>query len=124
MIDELDLVRRSMDRVPDPAPVVVAKLRDQLEELIAAEEAVGKASSHRPRRRRRVQVSAVVSVAAAAALHHWGRVGTEVTVNQPGGAAEVELRPDGVALLSGPSRRVGRCSWELPVGGEGDGGRR
>jgi diaminopimelate epimerase len=64
------------------------------------------------------------SVAAAAALHHWGRVGTEVTVNQPGGAAEVELCPGGVALLSGPSRRVGRCSWELPVGREGDGGRR
>ena len=49
------------------------------------------------------------SVAAAAALHFWGRVGPKVTVNQPGGAAEVELRPDGVALLSGPSRRVGRC---------------
>jgi diaminopimelate epimerase len=54
------------------------------------------------------------SVAAAAALYHWGRVGTKVTVNQPGGAAEVELRPDGLALLSGPSRRVGLCSWELP----------
>jgi diaminopimelate epimerase len=49
------------------------------------------------------------SVAAAAALHFWGRVGTKVTVNQPGGAAEVELRPDGVAVLTGPSRRVGRC---------------
>ena len=53
------------------------------------------------------------SVAAAAALHHWGRVGTKVTVNQPGGAAEVELRPDGAALLSGPEPagghvRVGR----------------
>jgi diaminopimelate epimerase len=54
------------------------------------------------------------SVAAAAALHHWGRVGAKVTVNQPGGAAEVELRPDGAALLSGPSRRVGLCSWEVP----------
>jgi diaminopimelate epimerase len=54
------------------------------------------------------------SVAAAAALHHWGRVGTKVTVNQPGGAVEVELRPDGSALLSGPSRRVGTCSWEAP----------
>jgi diaminopimelate epimerase len=64
------------------------------------------------------------SVAAATALHHWGRVGTKVTVNQPGGAAEVELCPDGVALLSGPSRRVGRCSWELSVGREGDGRRR
>ena len=54
------------------------------------------------------------SVAAAAALHHWGRVGAKVTVNQPGGTAEVELRPDGLALLSGPSRRVGGCSWEVP----------
>jgi diaminopimelate epimerase len=49
------------------------------------------------------------SVAASAALRYWGRVGTKVTVNQPGGAAEVELAPDGVAVLSGPSRRVGRC---------------
>ncbi len=31
--------------------------------------------------------------AAAAALHHWGRVGRAVTVHQPGGAAAVELRP-------------------------------
>ncbi len=54
------------------------------------------------------------SVAAAAALHHWGRVGAKVTVNQPGGAAEVELRADGAAVLSGPSRRVGTCSWEEP----------
>ena len=30
--------------------------------------------------------------AAAAALHHWGRVGRSVTVHQPGGAAAVELR--------------------------------
>jgi diaminopimelate epimerase len=53
------------------------------------------------------------SVAAAAALRHWGRVGTKVTVNQPGGAAEVELRPDGTAVLSGPSRRVGTCRLQL-----------
>lgn len=57
------------------------------------------------------------SVAAATALHHWGRVGSKVTVNQPGGAAEVELRPDGSATLSGPSRRIGRC-W-LDGGGAG-----
>ena len=56
-------------------------------------------------------------VAAATALHHWGRVGSKVTVNQPGGAAEVELRPDGSATLSGPSRRIGRC-W-LDGGGAG-----
>jgi diaminopimelate epimerase len=53
------------------------------------------------------------SVAAAAALHHWGKVGTKVTVNQPGGAADVELRSDGTAVLSGPSRRVGTCRLQL-----------
>jgi diaminopimelate epimerase len=52
------------------------------------------------------------AVASAAAAHHWGRVGERVTVNQPGGAAEVELRPDGTAVLSGPSRRVALCYWE------------
>jgi diaminopimelate epimerase len=55
------------------------------------------------------------SVAASAALHHWGRVGRKVTVNQPGGAAEVELRPDGVAVLSGPSRRIGPCRFALAM---------
>jgi diaminopimelate epimerase len=60
------------------------------------------------------------SVAAAAALHHWGRVGTKVTVNQPGGAAEVELRLDGTAVLSGPSHRVGTC--RLQLGGSGKSG--
>ena len=49
------------------------------------------------------------SVAAASALRCWGRVGTKVTVHQPGGDVEVELREDGVAVLSGPSRRVGHC---------------
>jgi diaminopimelate epimerase len=60
------------------------------------------------------------SVAAAAALHHWGRVGTKVTVNQPGGAAEVELRADGTAMLSGPSRRIGRCMLKLSAPGQFD----
>jgi diaminopimelate epimerase len=57
------------------------------------------------------------SVAAAAAAHHWGRVGPKVTVHQPGGSAEVELRPDGTAVLSGPSRRVGSCRLEPPTQG-------
>ena len=52
------------------------------------------------------------SVAAAAALRFWERVGPKVTVRQPGGEVEVELRPDGSAVLSGPSRRVGRCWLE------------
>jgi diaminopimelate epimerase len=55
------------------------------------------------------------SCAAAAALHHWGRVGTRVTVHQPGGAAEVDLADGGdgasmTATLSGPSRRVAEIS--------------
>jgi diaminopimelate epimerase len=46
------------------------------------------------------------SCAAAVALHHWGRVGREVTVHQPGGAVAVSVRPDGSVVLAGPSRRV------------------
>jgi diaminopimelate epimerase len=49
------------------------------------------------------------SVAAAAALHHWDRVGRAVTVHQPGGAAAVELRSDGTATLAGPSRHIATC---------------
>jgi diaminopimelate epimerase len=49
------------------------------------------------------------SVAAAAALHHWGRVGTSVTVEQPGGAAVVSLRDDGTATLAGPSTLIAEC---------------
>jgi diaminopimelate epimerase len=44
--------------------------------------------------------------AAAVALNHWGRTGSKVTVHQPGGPAEVELRPDGMVVLSGPSVRI------------------
>jgi diaminopimelate epimerase len=46
------------------------------------------------------------SVAAAAALHKWNRVGSAVTVHQPGGAAAVELRADGTATLAGPSVHI------------------
>jgi diaminopimelate epimerase len=49
------------------------------------------------------------SCAAAAALHHWGRVGEAVTVHQPGGAAVVELHADGTAHLSGPSQVIATC---------------
>lgn len=55
------------------------------------------------------------SCAAAAAMHAWGRVGTKVTVNQPGGAVEVALREDGSAVLSGPSERVATCSVPWPA---------
>ena len=50
--------------------------------------------------------------AAAAAAHAWGLVGERVTVLQPGGAAEVEIRPDGV-VLSGPTQRIARIEVEL-----------
>jgi diaminopimelate epimerase len=47
--------------------------------------------------------------AAAAALHHWGRVGAAVTVHQPGGAAAVSLRDDGTVTLAGPSVHIATC---------------
>ncbi len=47
--------------------------------------------------------------AAAAALHHWGRVGRAVTVHQPGGDAVVALQPDGTATLAGPSVHIAIC---------------
>ena len=53
------------------------------------------------------------SCAAAAALHHWGRTGTAVTVHQPGGSVAVELRADGTAVLSGPSERIAACNVEI-----------
>ncbi len=49
------------------------------------------------------------SCAAAAALHHWGRVGRAVTVHQPGGAVSVQLGSDGTARLAGPSVFVAEC---------------
>lgn len=58
------------------------------------------------------------SCAAAAALHHAGRVGRAVTVYQPGGALAVELRPDGTATLAGPSVRIADCSFRWPAGGQ------
>lgn len=51
--------------------------------------------------------------AAAAAAHAWGLVGERVTVVQPGGAAEVEVRPDGL-VLRGPTQRIARIEVELP----------
>ncbi|MDQ1399830.1 MAG: diaminopimelate epimerase [Acidimicrobiaceae bacterium] len=51
--------------------------------------------------------------AAAVALSHWGRVGRRVTVHQPGGDADVELRADGTVVLSGPTERVAVCLVEF-----------
>ena len=48
--------------------------------------------------------------AAAAAVHRWGRVGTKVTVHQPGGAAVVDLSGASV-VLSGPAELVARVDW-------------
>jgi diaminopimelate epimerase len=49
------------------------------------------------------------AAAAAAALHHWGRVGRRIVVHQPGGDAAVELRHDGSVVLSGPTERIATC---------------
>ena len=48
--------------------------------------------------------------AAAVAYHHWGRVGSKVTVHQPGGDAAVSIEGDAAVALSGPSQFVARCS--------------
>ncbi|MBV9660066.1 MAG: hypothetical protein JO337_02800, partial [Acidimicrobiales bacterium] len=53
------------------------------------------------------------SCAAAAALHHWGRVGRTVTVHQPGGVVAVRLSEDGTATLAGPSVRIAACRVAL-----------
>lgn len=64
--------------------------------------------------------------AAASAAYSWGLVGSTVTVHQPGGAADIELRPDdptfrepagagnavepraGTVVLSGPTQLIAR----------------
>jgi diaminopimelate epimerase len=48
--------------------------------------------------------------AAAAAVHAWGRVGTKVTVHQPGGDAEVDLSGASV-ILTGPTRFIASSDW-------------
>jgi diaminopimelate epimerase len=53
------------------------------------------------------------SVAAAAAAHGWGLVGTTVEVHNPGGTLAVELRADG-AVLSGPVVLV--ADIDVPAG--------
>lgn len=49
--------------------------------------------------------------AAAAAVHSWGKVGTKVTVHQPGGAAEVDLSGEQV-VLTGPTELI--ATIEVP----------
>jgi diaminopimelate epimerase len=43
--------------------------------------------------------------AAAAAVHGWGKVGSKVTVHQPGGDADVDISGDTV-VLTGPSELI------------------
>ncbi|MDP9386674.1 MAG: diaminopimelate epimerase, partial [Actinomycetota bacterium] len=50
--------------------------------------------------------------AAAAAAHEWGLVGPRVVVHQPGGDAEVEVRPDTV-ILTGPAQRIARVEVDV-----------
>jgi diaminopimelate epimerase len=44
--------------------------------------------------------------AAAVAFHHWGRVGPQVTIHQPGGTVSVEIGPGDEVTLSGTSERI------------------
>ena len=50
--------------------------------------------------------------AAAAAAHEWGLVGAHVVVHQPGGAVEVDVRPETV-VLKGPARRIARVEVDM-----------
>ena len=50
--------------------------------------------------------------AAAAAAYEWGLVGARVVVHQPGGDAEVEVRPDTV-VLTGPAQRIAHVEVEV-----------
>jgi diaminopimelate epimerase len=59
--------------------------------------------------------------AAAVALHHWGRTGTKVTVHQPGGPADVELRDDGSVVLAGPTVRIATIEVDPVALAGGDG---
>jgi diaminopimelate epimerase len=104
---------------PDPAGVDVATLGPQLEatdpdglnvEFVALGPGPGAVTMRVWERGvGETRACGTGSVAAATALHHWGRVGTAVTVEQPGGAAVVGLRDDGTATLAGPSTLIASC---------------
>jgi diaminopimelate epimerase len=53
------------------------------------------------------------SCASAVAAHHWGLVGTTVTVHNPGGDVQVELKDDTV-LLTGPAVFIARIEVPWP----------
>jgi diaminopimelate epimerase len=108
---------------PDPAVVAVAELGPVLEASVAGGQNVefvtlGPGPDEITMRvwERGVgetEACGTGACAAAVALVHWGRVGRRVTVHQPGGDADVEVRADGTVVLSGPTRRVAVCLVEV-----------
>ncbi len=50
--------------------------------------------------------------AAAWAAKQWGLVGSEVTVDMPGGSVTVEITPDGTVRLSGPAAYIAAVDVE------------
>jgi diaminopimelate epimerase len=112
---------------PDPAGVAVAELGPLLEAGVAGGQNVefvtlGPGPDEVTMRvwERGVgetQACGTGACAAAVALAHWGRVGSRVTVHQPGGDADVEIRGDGTVVLSGPTERVAVCLVEVGPAG-------
>jgi diaminopimelate epimerase len=112
---------------PDPALVAVGELGPALENRVPGGQnvefvALGPGSDEITMRvwERGVgetEACGTGACAAAVALAHWGRVGRRVTVHQPGGDADVELRADGTVVLSGPTERVAVCLVEVDDAG-------
>jgi diaminopimelate epimerase len=110
---------------PDPATVAVDELGPELERAVPGGQnvefvALGPdvdAVTMRVWERGvgETQACGTGACAAAVALHSWGRVGSRVTVHQPGGDADVEVRDDGSVVLSGPSQRIATCTVDLGI---------